>query len=283
MLKAVPHEANVIGYKGTSLKYHGTPMLAGTYSEITQTSNGTMSMTDSKGSQLSVGQIPGSGTAFVNMFTPVLQYVRYRRRHPGDVIISGVWCGKDVSPADSALAACQNFFCVLDLRVGGMWLPLFDFKDAANHGSRIFNIYDFPFQVLDLDLKDMVDSEDAVNKWTKTVCDACPVAAFFGEQGAGCGVVWRCLDLLDHGVWFQSSKQVDAPDATNETGDVTGDGDGDGDVTTGAANDDSIDTSEPPVENASETADDSANVADDNAKVHQSTANVKATKRKARS
>jgi hypothetical protein len=172
---------------------------------VVQQSSGYTYVVDDNGRREVLSNSPGSGSVLnSDKFKPVFQYVRYKRRHPGDVIICGMLCGKGFSASDSTLSSCSPFFCVIDVKVAGSWVSLFDLRGAANHEAHIYNLYDFPSERLTVDLSDVVKSEDAVDAYTQRVTASCPVAANFGVDGKGCGAVWRCVECLNHSVWFQS-------------------------------------------------------------------------------
>lgn len=222
MLQQVPYKLPTLDLAAgkDTLRYDGTVKLHGVHRQIVQQSSGTMTVASKKG-PLNLPALDETGFSefyTTGKFLPLLHLIRYRRKHPGSVIIDGIWCGRLASDAGCALALCDPFFCIIDIRVGDAWIPLHEFKDVSNRPEHIYNIYDFPVCHVQAPVADVMTVNEQVSNFTSDTCEQCPVAKVLGCDGKGGGVVWRCQDLLDHEAWFQTRCQATFSLSTEKQG-----------------------------------------------------------------
>lgn len=109
-----------------------------------------------------------------------------------ELVVVGEWAGKGIH---KGVGVCQldKFFTIFNIRIDGKWQDIRKFRDVSLPEHRIFNICDFTtYQItVDLcDLEDVIRAEKEIESYVNTIEKTCPVAAHFGINGAGEGLVF---------------------------------------------------------------------------------------------
>lgn len=112
---------------------------------------------------------------------------------PGDLIyVFGEFIGKGIMKR-TGVAELEKRVIVFDVLSDGEWLSRVEVAKIKNEEIGIYNIYDFPIYEIEIDFSRPDESQNKLIEITAAVEDHCPVAARFGIDGIGEGVVWRCV------------------------------------------------------------------------------------------
>lgn len=110
------------------------------------------------------------------------------------VSIYGEWCGANIQK-NVAITGLEKMWVIFGAKVSDandkegktIWL---DHRSLSQNDVNIFNINDFKTYSIDIDFKNVKDSEDEILRITDEVESECPVGKAFGVSGIGEGVVW---------------------------------------------------------------------------------------------
>lgn len=114
-------------------------------------------------------------------------------------IIYGEWCGGNIQ-AGVGLSQCEKMFVIFDILIiykSGVkvWSNPFTVRDFVNIPLKMYNSYQFPTYRITIDFNHPELSQNKLIELTTEVEARCPVAAAFGKNGIGEGVVWVCVNL----------------------------------------------------------------------------------------
>jgi hypothetical protein len=118
-----------------------------------------------------------------------------------DVALHGEFCGKTIN---KGVGVCQlpKMFVIFDVAVwhrfpgedGDVWRPRFladeEVREFADEGMGVYSIHRFPTFHMDVDFGRAEEFVEPLERVTLQVEARCPVAAQFGVEGLGEGVVW---------------------------------------------------------------------------------------------
>jgi hypothetical protein len=120
---------------------------------------------------------------------------------PNGATIFGEWCGEGIQ---NGVGICseQKLFVVFAMRVDDKWSALDELPKCEK--ARVFNVSDFPKWTMEIDFAKPEQSQNKLIKLTEIVEGRCPVAAEFGHEGIGEGIVWTPIDgCNDSRHWFK--------------------------------------------------------------------------------
>lgn len=183
-------------YISDSLVYTGRPEVDGKRACITQATDGHFE------TDICDRELKQTFERFVpfEAIRHLVQKIRYRRRHPGDVVLWGTFFGNEVS--SSLLSNLPQSFCITDICVGGDWVS---YQDVHDESARIFNISQFGYERVQASVHDLSASKPSFDDYTNIVCSNCPVSEYFGMTAKGCGTVWKCDTYPSPSLWFKCS------------------------------------------------------------------------------
>ena len=148
---------------------------------------------------------------FLDLHDRVL--AEHERYKPGDlvvgnIVVSGEWCGKDISSSDMAISRVDNFFVVESIRINGMWVLAEYYKQVENVSNRIFHAARGGHINHEMCIHDICGSKKEIRRLTKLVQEECPFAkCVFDEVGKGKGIIWKTLErYADPRYWFETTE-----------------------------------------------------------------------------
>jgi len=147
-----------------------------------------------------------------HLFSKIEQSLAAANKLQYPIEVYGEFAGKSIK-SKKAVSKVENFFSIFNIHYGNIeletknWLPLLPYLDSEELTSkRIFNSHCYPvFMVcLDLDRTDL--AQEFIEKITQEVSSVCPAGLFFGINGPGEGLVWRCVEpgFENQRFWFKS-------------------------------------------------------------------------------
>lgn len=115
-------------------------------------------------------------------------------------IIYGEWCGGSIQKG-VGLNKLPKMFVIFDIASidieteERIWLHRGFLKEFSNHKEHIYNIYEFPTWIIDIDFNNPELVQNQLIELTQTVEDECPVSKQLGATGELCGggIVWKCI------------------------------------------------------------------------------------------
>lgn len=117
------------------------------------------------------------------------------------VAIYGEWCGGSIQKG-VGISGLPKMFVVFAIKLNEEWR-----NDLVHHMHApeigIYNIEQFPKWFMHINFERPDVSQDLLSKLTLAVEDSCPVAKFFGQEGIGEGIVWKCIDHTSSDYWFK--------------------------------------------------------------------------------
>jgi len=149
------------------------------------------------------------------LFEPLLLHIPIGNKEQNEeekkiaIIIYGEFCGLGIQRG-VAISALEKMFVIFDARAKIMnetievtnedneeneetttiHLSLDESLKITN--ERIFNIYQFPHQVIHIDMNDPASVQNELVEKTMKVEKECPVGKYFNVLGVGEGIVWKC-------------------------------------------------------------------------------------------
>ena len=195
-----------------TLRFLGTPKLHGTNSSIVRLPDGALRF-QSRNRELT---LDGDHFGFVTHMTQTVGLDRLRAlidanvgQHTVPVVIYGEWCGRGIQQ-QVAISQLDRLFAIFCVRIGveedaTAWPDLRQFADFSSPEDRIFNILQFASFEVDIDFTRPDLSREQLIAHTVAVEARCPAGAFFGVEGVGEGVVWRCVSegFASPQFWFK--------------------------------------------------------------------------------
>ncbi|MFT5683015.1 MAG: hypothetical protein ACI8RZ_003942 [Myxococcota bacterium] len=195
-----------------TLRFLGTPKLHGTNSSIVRMPDGEIRFQSRN--RVLTGASDHFG--FVSHMTNAVGLTRLRALidehvgvHPVPVVVYGEWCGLGIQQ-QVAISEVAPLFAIFCVRVGveeddTTWLDLRELTSLKSPEDRIFNVLQFASFELDIDFTAPDQARDQLIAKTVEVERQCPAGAFFGVEGVGEGVVWRCVSegFNDPAYWFK--------------------------------------------------------------------------------
>lgn len=118
------------------------------------------------------------------------------------IIVYGEWCGGNIQ-SGVGISGLEKMFVVFDVKVGEVREPFAELDfDLTKYN--IYSIYDFPTFTVKINFNDPGRVQNTLIEITEKVEERCPVAAVFGVDGVGEGVVWRpVVDDYGSEAWFK--------------------------------------------------------------------------------
>lgn len=133
------------------------------------------------------------------------------------LILYGEWCGGKVTKDNVAIRGLEKMFVIFAIKFYeaepelddegvevGYWLdianPHYNLKSVDN---RIFNSHMFETFKIKIDFNNPQASTNEMIALTKAVEAICPVGKYFGVEGVGEGIVWRCDQYSTSDLWFK--------------------------------------------------------------------------------
>jgi hypothetical protein len=114
-----------------------------------------------------------------------------------DIMVVGEWAGKGVQKGVGISEIDPKILVIFNIRIDQKWGDIRKYRDVAIRNHRIYNICDFPTYSITIDLKDLKDVERADKEMESLVAvidKKCPVAAYFGIDGPGEGIVYTYIN-----------------------------------------------------------------------------------------
>lgn len=110
---------------------------------------------------------------------------------PGNLVgIFGEWCGKGIQKK-VGIAQVEKRFVVFGLYSDGTWLGRDAIAQIRDLPNQIYNIYDYPSYKITINFQNPEAQVAELEALTHAVELQCPVAAAFGVQGTGEGIVYK--------------------------------------------------------------------------------------------
>jgi RNA ligase len=109
-----------------------------------------------------------------------------------DITIVGEWAGKGIQ-RKVGVCTLDRFLTIFNIRIGKYWQDIRKYSAISLLAHRVFNICDFPTYPLTIDLADTAaidDVEKQMIEMVEKIDKECPVAAHFGVNGPGEGLVF---------------------------------------------------------------------------------------------
>lgn len=105
-----------------------------------------------------------------------------------EIAIFGEWCGGNIQKG-VALNQLDKMFVIFKAMVNGRWIT-----DSISwwEKKRIFHIEKFQTHTIVIDFNNPGAVQNTLANLTLAVEEKCPVAAHFGANGIGEGIVWTC-------------------------------------------------------------------------------------------
>ena len=194
-----------------TLQFLGTPKLHGTNSGIVRMPDGQLRF-QSRNRELTA---EADHFGFVTHMTGTVGLDRLRTLidthvglHDVPVVLYGEWCGRGVQQkvAISEVDPLFAIFCVrIGVEEGTTWPDFQQFAALKLPEARIFNVLQFATFEVEIDFTRPDRAREQLIKHTIAVETRCPAGAFFGVEGVGEGVVWRCISEGFSGpeYWFK--------------------------------------------------------------------------------
>ena len=117
------------------------------------------------------------------------------------IAVYGEWCGGNIQQG-VAITGLPKMFVIFAIKVNGEWInrpiPFVEDKDASIYTIEVFG--DFHITI---DFEQPETSQNILASMTERVEARCPVGAFFGKEGVGEGIVWRCMSDPTSDLWFK--------------------------------------------------------------------------------
>lgn len=148
--------------------------------------------------------------SFQNEFADYVTAKNYDAKYD-IVIIYGEWCGGNIQRG-VALNGLDKMFVVFDIRLRNseddkdyVWLGRDEVAAFEIPDKRVYNIYRFETWEIDIDFNYPQLKQNDLIAVTEKVEANCPVGKAFGVDGAGEGVVWKCITegYTDSGFWMK--------------------------------------------------------------------------------
>ena len=189
------------------LQFLGTPKLHGTNSSIVRMPDGQLRF-QSRNRELTPDT---DHFGFVEHMTQTVGTERLRAlidthvgRHDVPVVVYGEWCGRGVQQK-VAISELDRLFAVFAVRIGETWPDLRQHSALHDNALRIFNVLQFGTFTIEIDFSRPDRARESLISHTVAVEARCPAGAFFGVEGVGEGVVWRCVSegFAEPAFWFK--------------------------------------------------------------------------------
>lgn len=118
------------------------------------------------------------------------------------VAIYGEWCGGSLERG-VAIRGLPMMFVVNSIRVNDVWHDIDNFSWLTNPQAGIYNSSQFPQYEIEIDFAWPELAQNKLAELTAQVEAQCPVGNYFGKQGVGEGIVWRCASDTSSKLWFK--------------------------------------------------------------------------------
>lgn len=118
------------------------------------------------------------------------------------IAMYGEWCGGNIQKG-VGLAGLPKMFVVFAIRVNGEWKDIEAFDWITDSAAGIYNVVQFEQFDMTIDFERPEIAQNWLGAITELVEARCPVAASFGQEGIGEGVVWRCIENPTSDFWFK--------------------------------------------------------------------------------
>lgn len=137
--------------------------------------------------------------ALLRLLNSVLEYVG--EPHDYTIAIYGEWCGGNIQKG-VAITGLPKMFVIFAIKVNGEWISM-DTTKLVNTAMSIYSIEQFDDYVLTIDFEQPEKSQNILASMTERVEASCPVGSYFGQEGIGEGIVWRCANDPSSDLWFK--------------------------------------------------------------------------------
>lgn len=115
--------------------------------------------------------------------------------------VYGEWCGGNIQKG-VAISGLPKMFVIFAVKINGTW-----FNEALppieNPEAGIYSIYQFPKWFMTIDFEKPEAKQNLLGELTAAVEAQCPVGKYFGQDGIGEGIVWRCIQDPTSDLWFK--------------------------------------------------------------------------------
>jgi len=117
------------------------------------------------------------------------------------IVVYGEWCGGNIQKG-VAINGLPKMFVVFSVLIGDEWvIPAKYFSEDITSQS-IYSIQQFPTYPILIDFNCPEIAQEEIVKTTLAVEEKCPVAAYFGKEGIGEGLVYS--EVHNRGLRFKS-------------------------------------------------------------------------------
>jgi hypothetical protein len=113
-----------------------------------------------------------------------------------EIMVVAEWAGKGIMKGVGTSLVEPKFLTIFNIRIERKWQDIRKYRTVALRDHRIYNICDFPSYSITIDLRDLNDVERADQEMDALVAvidKKCPVAAYFGIDGPGEGIVYTYI------------------------------------------------------------------------------------------
>jgi hypothetical protein len=114
-----------------------------------------------------------------------------------ELIIVGEWAGNKIQKG-VGVCLLDKFLTIFNICIDKNWQDIRKFRHVALRDQGVFNICDFPTYSITIDLTSLEDidrAEKQMESWVDAIDKKCPVAAYFGVDGPGEGLVFTNYGL----------------------------------------------------------------------------------------
>lgn len=112
------------------------------------------------------------------------------------IVVVGEWAGKGIMKGVGVTQIDPKFLTIFNIRIDQKWQDILQYRTVGLREHRIYNICDFPSYSMTVDLQDLKDVERADKEMEAVAAEIdkkCPVAAYFGIDGPGEGIVYTYI------------------------------------------------------------------------------------------
>jgi len=115
------------------------------------------------------------------------------------IAVYGEWCGGNIQK-NVAIAGLDKMFVIFAINIDGEWYqgPFPYFNSQGIHSIEQFRKWFYT-----IDFENPEKAQNFLAELTESVEAKCPVGIFFGKEGIGEGIVWRCVEDPSPEYWFK--------------------------------------------------------------------------------
>lgn len=187
--KGKDENGNVISYHSEpypTLEFKGTVKLHGTNAAIVRYFDG---VTEYQSRERVLSLQSDNSNFMLTMLNKSLDDLFNKFQFNESVAIYGEWCGSGIQKG-VAINLLSKRFVIFAVKVDGVFVDLP--HDLHDNEQDIYNILQFPTYTVNIDFNNPQLIQNELIRLTNEVEESCPVGKYFGVEGIGEGIVFRC-------------------------------------------------------------------------------------------